>query len=349
MLKRQVTLADIAKELGVSTATVSRALKDYPDISKETKEKVLALVKKWNYRPNSMAAGLRKRESKVIGVIIPEIINHFFSSVIKGIMKVAYEADYRVMLCQSDESYEKEVADANALFASRVDGIMASLAHGTQNIDHFMAFPQVGTPVVFFDKVPQKAVEVSKVVVDDYKGAFRVVEHLIQQGYRRIAHFRGPMLASTSKNRYNGYKDALSKYKIPYDPKLVFTCDDISLEEGKQFANHCLEEDSIDAVFAITDQVAIGAMLAIKEAGKSVPEDIAIAGFSNWSMSAIVEPQLTSVAQPGLEMGMRAMQLLLDEIRSNKEGIHSPAQTVVLETELIIRASSNRDKVLVKG
>ncbi|MDW3649018.1 MAG: LacI family DNA-binding transcriptional regulator [Bacteroidia bacterium] len=347
MLKRQVTLADIGKELGVSTATVSRALKDYPDISKETKQKVLDLVKKWNYRPNSMAAGLRKRESKVIGVIIPEIINHFFSSVIKGIMKVAYEADYRVMLCQSDESYEKEVADANALFSSRVDGIMASLAHGTKNIDHFLAFKDVGIPVVFFDKVPSNTPDVSKVVVDDYKGAFRVVEHLIQQGYRRIAHFRGPMLASTSINRYNGYKDALSKYNLAYDPNLVFTCENITLEEGRAFAKRCLENGNFDAIFCITDQVAIGAMLEIKEAGKSVPEDIAIAGFSNWTMSSIVEPKLTTVAQPGLEMGKRAMQLLLDEIRSNKEEVETEAQTVTLETELLIRSSSSKSEVLV--
>jgi len=347
-MKRQIRLADIAKELGVSTATVSRAIKDYPDISKETKRKVMELVKKWNYRPNSIAAGLRKSESKMIGVIIPEIINHFFSSVIKGIMKVAYEADYRVMLCQSDESYEKEVVDANALFASRVDGIMASIAHGTTNLDHFLAFPKSGIPLVFFDKVPASQKDVSKVVVDDYKGAFQVVEHLIEQGYKRIAHFRGPMSASTSINRYNGYKDALNHYGISYDPALIYTCDKITLDEGRLFARKCLNDGNFDAVFAITDQVAIGAMMEIKEAGKSIPEDIAIAGFSNWSMSSIIEPKLTSVAQPALEMGERAMQLLLDEIRANKEDIEVAPQTIVLETDLIVRASSSRQKVLIK-
>lgn len=346
-MKRQIRLADIAKELGVSTATVSRAIKDYPDISRETKRKVMELVKKWNYRPNSIAAGLRKSETKMIGVIIPEIINHFFSSVIKGIMKVAYEADYRVMLCQSDESYEKEVADANALFASRVDGIMASIAHGTTNLDHFLAFQQVGIPLVFFDKVPASQKNVSKVVVDDYKGAFQVVEHLIEQGYTRIAHFRGPMSASTSINRYNGYKDALNHYGIAYDPALIFTCDKITLEEGRLFARKCLQMGNFDAVFSITDQVAIGAMLEIKEAGKSIPEEIAIAGFSNWSMSSIIEPKLTSVAQPALEMGEKAMQLLLDEIRANKEEIEVTPQTIVLETELIVRSSSSRQEVLV--
>lgn len=346
-MKRQITLADIAKELGVSTATVSRAIKDYPDISKETKRKVMELVKKWKYRPNSMAAGLRKRESKVIGVIIPEIINHFFSSVIKGIMKVAYESDYRVMLCQSDESYEKEVVDANALFSSRVDGIMASMAHGTTNIDHFLAFPEVGIPLVFFDKVPKGHSNISKVIVDDYKGAFQVVEHLIQQGYTRIAHFRGPMSASTSINRYNGYKDALAQHGIAFDPSLVFTCDKITMEEGREFARKCMEAGNCDAIFAITDQVAIGAMLEVKEAGKSIPEDMAICGFSNWSMSAIVEPKLTTVAQPGLEMGERVMQLLLDEIRAQKEEIDIKPQTIVLDTALIPRASSTRKEILV--
>lgn len=346
-MKRQIKLADIAKELGVSTATVSRAIKDYPDISKETKRKVMELVKKWNYRPNSMAAGLRKRESKVIGVIIPEIINHFFSAVIKGIMKVAYEADYRVMLCQSDESYEKEVADANALFSSRVDGIMASIAHGTTNIDHFLAFPEGGIPLVFFDKVPKGHTDISKVIVDDYKGAYQVVEHLVQQGYRRIAHFRGPMSASTSINRYNGYKDALRQQGLPFDPSLVFTCETISLEEGRLFARECLDAGNVDAIFTITDQVAIGAILEIKEAGRSIPDDIAVCGFSNWSMSSIVEPKLTTVAQPALEMGMRAMQLLLDEIRAQKEEIETKPQTIVLETALLARESSTRKEVLV--
>jgi len=349
MMKRQVRLADIAKELGISTATVSRAIKDYPDISKETKRKVLDLVKKWNYRPNSMAAGLRKRESKVIGVIIPEIINHFFSAVIKGIMKVAYDADYRVMLCQSDESYEKEVVDANALFASRVDGVMASIAHGTTNIDHFLAFPQVGIPLVFFDKVPTSLKGVSKVIVDDYKGAFQIVEHLIQQGYTQIAHFRGPMTASTSVNRYNGYKDALAKYDLPYDTKRVFTCEDITLEEGRRFARRCLDAGNFDAIFAITDQVAIGAMKEVEEAGKSIPDEVAITGFSNWTMSSIIKPELTTVAQPGVEMGEKAMQLLLDEIRANKEEIEIVPQTIVLNTELIVRASSSRRKILLEN
>ena len=211
MGKRQITLADLAKELGISTATVSRALKDYPDISAETKRRVLELAKLRNYYPNTIAASLRNQESHIIGVIIPEVVNHFFSTVITGIMNVAYQAGYRVMICQSNESYEKEVEDAKALLASRVDGVLVSVAHETSTFQHFQEFKNAGIPIVFFDKTCEGILGTSKVVVDDYKGSFDAVEHLIQQGYTRIAHIRGPLTANNSRNRLNGYLDALKK------------------------------------------------------------------------------------------------------------------------------------------
>ncbi|MEL6649473.1 MAG: LacI family DNA-binding transcriptional regulator, partial [Bacteroidota bacterium] len=317
MNKRQITLSDLAKELGISTATVSRALKDYPDISQETKRKVLALAQKLNYRPNTIAAGLRKQESRVIGVIIPEIVNHFFSSVIKGIMQVAYDADYRVMLCQSDESYEKEVADANALFNSRVDGLLVSLAHHTKSFTHFEEFLNAGTPLVFFDKVPQadSMAKTSKVAVNDYEGAYQMVSHLIQQGATRIAHLRGPMSAYTSQKRYEGYCQALEDHKLPLDPELVFDTVEITMDEGRQFARKLINvSGGCDAIFCITDKVAIGVIDALKSEGVRVPEDILVAGFSDWQVSAVVDPPLSSVAQPSLEMGKKAMELLLTEI-----------------------------------
>ncbi|MEO1449533.1 MAG: LacI family DNA-binding transcriptional regulator [Bacteroidota bacterium] len=344
MHRKQITLADLAKQLQISTATVSRALKDYPDISQETKQRVLALAKELNYRPNTMAAGLRKRESKVIGVIIPSIVNHFFSSVIKGIMEVAYQADYRVMLCQSDESYEKETADARALFNSRVDGLLVSLAHETRHFDHFREFTDSGTPLVFFDKVPPREIfpEISRVVVDDYQGAYAAVSHLIGQGHRQIAHFSGPMQASTSSRRYQGYLQALKDHGLHRDEQLVFACEDITYDEGQAFAQQLIEQNpACTAIFCITDMVAMGAMQGAKLKGRQIPTDMAIAGFSDWKMSSIVQPPLTSVAQPSLEMGRISTQLLLQEIRSLKDDKPVHHETITLETSLKIRASSS--------
>jgi LacI family transcriptional regulator len=341
MNKRQITLSDLAQELGISTATVSRALKDYPDISVETKRKVLELAQRWNYRPNSMAAGLRKRESKVIGVIIPSIVNHFFSSVITGIMQVAYDRDYRVMVCQSDESYEKEVTDAYALFSSRVDGLLVSLAHETDRYHHFDEFWDAGVPVVFFDKIPPEAGQFSTVVVDDYGGAYRAITHLIEQGYRRIAHLRGPVFAYTSRNRLNGYRQALTDHGLPIDESLIYACESISFEEGQQFARQIIQDQpTCDAIFCVTDTVAMGAMVAIKDAQRQIPQDLAVVGFSNWHMSTIIDPPLTSVAQPSQEMGQLATQLLLQEIQANKQDIPFAHQNIILPTELMIRPSS---------
>lgn len=343
MHRKQITLADLAKKLDISTATVSRALKDYPDISQGTKNRVLALAKELNYRPNTMAVGLRKRESKVIGVIIPSIVNHFFSSVIKGIMEVAYKADYRVMLCQSDESFEKEVADAQALFNSRVDGLLVSLAHETREFDHFREFSDSGTPLVFFDKVPPKETfpEISRVVVDDYQGAYTAVSHLIAQGHTRIAHFSGPMQASTSSLRYSGYCQALKDHKLEVDSSLVYSCVDITYDEGFNFAQDLISKQTdVSAIFCITDMVAMGAMQGAQEVGRSVPDQMAITGFSDWKMSAIIQPPLTSVAQPSLEMGRIATELLLEEILALKEDRVPKHELVTLETTLKIRAST---------
>ena len=341
MNKKQITLSDLARELGISTATVSRALKDYPDISMATKRRVLELAQRWNYRPNSMAAGLRKRESKVIGVIIPSIVNHFFSSVIKGIMQVAYDRDYRVMVCQSDESYQKEVTDAYALLSNRVDGLLVSLAHETDRYDHFDEFWDVGIPVVFFDKIPPKTGQFSTVVVDDYGGAYQAVSHLIAQGCRQIAHLRGPVFAYTSRNRLNGYRQALLDHHLPVDERLIYACEDISFEEGQTFARQILtDHPNCDALFCVTDTVAMGAMVALKEANRLIPHHLAVVGFSNWHMATIIEPPLTSVAQPSQEMGQLATELLLQEIQAGKQEQPFHHQNIVLPTELIVRPSS---------
>ena len=341
MGKRQVTLADLAKELGISTATVSRALKNYPDISKETKERVLSLAKQWRYTPNTIAASLRNKESHIIGVIIPEVVNQFFSTVITGIMEVAYNAGYRVMICQSNEDYDKEVADAKALLNNRVDGVLVSVAHGTHNFDHFREFKQAGVPLVFFDKICNEITNCSKVVVDDREGSYTAVDHLIQQGYKRIAHIHGPLSASNSSNRMNGYLDALKAHDLPFEDSLLIDGGNLTYEYafelGKKIA---VESAHPDAIFAVTDIVAIGVMTGLKEAGKKIPHEVAVVGFNDWFMCRVVDPPLSSVFQPGIKMGRKAAELLLQEISQEKAGRTPAYETVVLPTDLKIRSST---------
>jgi LacI family transcriptional regulator len=343
MQKRQPTMADLARELGVSTATISRALKGYPDISDETKRRVIELAERLNYRPNAFAASLRRNESKIIGVIVPEVVNHFFSQVIKGIMEVAYDAGFRVMLCQSDERYEKEVADAEALMDSRVDGMLVSLSHTTHKLDHFHQFQDLGAPIVFFDKVPMEFANSSKVIVDDKIGAMNAMKHLFQQGCKKIAHIGGPFIAYTAKNRFEGYKEALEFAGVTYDPSLVFECSQVTHEEGETFASMLIEKHpDVDGIFCVTDDVAIGALSKLKKLGKVIPDDIAIVGFSDWKMAKVVEPALSSVYQPGYEMGKRATEILLNEIQTLKKEMPVTHQVVTLTTDLRVRASSQR-------
>jgi len=349
MKSKQITLADLARELKVSPATVSRALKDHPDISADTRKKVKELARSLHYRPNSIAQGLRKQESKIIGVIIPEIVHHFFSSVISGIMEHAYKAGYRVMLCQSMEMLEKEIEDVEALFSSRVDGILISLANETNNYKHLEEVRNYGVPIVSFDKVCQNMPNHSKVIIDDYEGAFNITTHLLEQGYRNIAHIHGPLNPITSQNRLNGYRDALSAQNVPENPDYIMGCQFVTQEEGYNFTKKLISlPNRPDAIFAVTDLVAIGAMVAIKEAGLSIPNDLAVVGYSDWAMASVVEPSLTTVAQPGFEMGSLATQLLIDEIKYLHEDHDLPYRhtTEVLKTEMKIRDSSVKKAVL---
>ncbi|UZR94832.1 LacI family DNA-binding transcriptional regulator [Chondrinema litorale] len=349
MKARQITLADLAKELNVSSATVSRALKDHPDISLETRQKVKDLAQKLNYRPNTIAQGLRKQESKILGVIIPEIVHHFFSSVISGIMETANTAGYRVMICQSMEMYSKEVEDVEALFSSRVDGILISLANETSNFDHLRKIKNYGLPVVSFDKVCYEIKDHSMVIIDDFEGAYNIIEHLINAGYDKIAHFHGPLNPITSQNRLNAYLKALKDHNIPKNEDYIIGCDKVTQQEGYEFTKQLINmPNRPNAIFAVTDLVAIGAMVAIKEAGLRIPEDIAVVGFSNWAMASVVEPALTTVAQPGFEMGKIATSLLIDEIKylhSDSEQAYK-YQTKILKTKLMIRESTVKTSVL---
>ena len=340
MKKSQVTLKDIARHLGVSVATVSRALKDYPDIGEETKKAVKKLAEEWNYRPNTMAIGLRKKKSKVIGVLVPEIVHHFFSSVISGIMDELEQHGYSVMLFQSNESTLREKRDIDILLNSRVEGLMISLSNDSITFEHIENAQKMGIPVVLFDKITDE-LECSKVVFDDFEGAYNATKHLIEQGCKRIAHIKGPKHPQNSKDRFAGYRQALLDHGHVFDEQLIFECEQVIHDEGYRFTQLLLAlPKPPDGIFAITDAVAIGAMVAIKEKGLKIPEEIALVGFSDWRMAAIVEPGLSSMKQPGYEMGKKASLLLLEEI-SDPEKAH---QRIVLHTKLIARESSLKNK-----
>ena len=336
MRSRQVTIKDIAKRLGISPSTVSRALKDHPDISYNTRKAVQELANILGYKPNEVALSLRTSQSKIIGVIVPEIVHHFFSSIISGIEDVANEAGYYVMIFQTNESYKKEVIYSQTLISSRIDGLIVSFSKETTDFEHFKTFVKNNIPIVLFDRVTDE-LEADKVLSDDVKGSFLATEHLIQQGYKKIAHFGSPDYMSISLNRLQGYKNALEKYNIPFDKNLVYKCD--SYEAAIKLTQQILQDENHpDAIFAVNDLTAAGAIIAIKKAGLKVPEDIAVAGYTNALAGRIVDPPLTTIDQHGFEMGREAARLLLHRLRKNSDDL--PYETKIMKTNLLVREST---------
>lgn len=343
MKSTNITIKDLARKLDVSASTVSRALKDHPDISEETKKAVKDLAKQLNYQPNTIALSLRQSKTNTIGVIIPEIAHFFFSTVVSGIEDIAYSNGYNVIITQSNESYNKEVIDTQALFNSRVDGILVSVARNTKNYDHFTQLIQREMPFVFFDRVIE-AINACKVIVDDEQGAYEATQHLIEQGYKRIAHLAGPLNLIISQNRLNGYKAAIADNKYMIDDRIIITCGLGTYEEAEHITNELLDARlPPDAIFANNDVAAYGAMTAIKKRKMKIPEEIAIVGFSNWRFSGLIEPALSSVTQPGFKMGQEAAKLLLKQI-DMKDSEQLITETITLKTNLLVRESSLRKK-----
>ena len=336
MRSNQITIKDIARILGISPSTVSRALKNHPDISAETKEAVNELAAKLKYQPNAVALSLKNSRSNTIGVIIPEIVHYFFSSVISGIEDVAYEAGFTVIICQSNEKYDREVANAKTLLSHRVDGVLVSITKETTQFDHLSMLQERGIPLVFFDRiVPEIAAD--QVVVDDEEAAYKATKHLIENGRRRIAHFAGPQNLLIGRDRKNGYLRALKEAGLPVDPNLVIDAD--TFEKAMNAANQLLVSGNIpDGIFTTNDLTAIGAMQALQKKGVKVPAQIAIVGFSDGRFSGIIEPNLTSVDQHGYEMGSVATEMLLNRLL-NPDATFAP-QTRVLNANLIVRDSS---------
>ena len=337
---KETTLKEIAETLGISITTVSKALKNYPDVSEKTRKAVLALVEELNYTPNSFAVNLRTKESKTIGLIIPEVVHHFFSNVINGIIAEAEKNGYLVIILQSNESLELEKKQVALLINKRVDGIIMSLSNESNNDFHIKEILRKEIPFVQFDKI-SKLIPSSKVIINDQKAAMEAVQHLIDRGCKKIAHIRGPENPQNAIDRFLGYKKALEKNGIPYDSKLVYTCKNVTFDEGSEFAKQIIKEHpDVDGIFVITDLVAVGVLSYFNEVGIKVPDQVAVIGFSNWFMSRVITPKLSTVDQPSYEMGVAAFDLLLEEMICHKEGKSFSPRTIELETSVIERESS---------
>lgn len=337
MKNHQITIFDLARELNISKSTVSRVLTGHPNVHPDTRKRVLDLAEKLDYQRNMIAIQLATQQSRTIGIIIPEILSSYFPYVIAAIQEEARNEGYNVIISQSNESYETEVTNAKVMLDNRVDGVIVSITKETLNFDHLKVFQKKGIPIVFFNRVCNEMV-VPKVIVDDYEGAFGAVEHLILSGRKRIAHLSGPSSLAISVKRLNGYLAALKKHNIPADPELIISYD-FSKEKIAIYVNHLINLDNPpDAIFAINDPTAIDTIQIIKKNGLRVPEDIAVVGFSDDYVSALIEPPLTTVAQPVREIGVTAAQLLFDQIKKDSSQWKTPVK--VLKTKLIIRKSS---------
>lgn len=342
MRRHFVTIKDIARELNVSVSTVSRAMRDTYDISSETREKVLAKATQLNYKPNFNAIGLANNKTHNIGIILPFITNYYFSTVITGIQEVAYKRDYNIILYVTNDSPERELSIICNLSNTRLDGLLVCISSKSNACQHFQEVIDNGTPVVFFDRVPNK-IETSKVLQDDYKGAFEAVEHLIENGYNKIAHLAGPEGLSFTENRLQGYIDALNKYNLPIREDWIIHSG-FSQECGEAGVCQLLQcQERPNAIFAVNDRKAIGAMLALKEKNIKIGKEMGLVGFTDDPVSSIISPTLTTVAEPALEIGRISCELLLKHITKKK---FTPKE-IVLPGKLIIRESSVRKSAKV--
>jgi LacI family transcriptional regulator len=339
MRSNQITIKDIARILGISPSTVSRALKDHPDINVDTKKAVNDLASKLKYRPNAVALSLKNSRSNTIGVMIPEIVHYFFSSVISGIDDVASQKGFTVIICQSNESYDREVANARTLLSHRVDGILVSISKETNSFDHLIDLQESGIPLVFFDRITSE-VNADQVVIDDMEASYKATRHMIETGRKRIAHFAGPQSLVIGRDRLQGYLNALTEAGLPIDNRLIIEADDF--EKARNAVVELIDAGIVpDGIFAVNDLTAIGAMQTFQKKGYKVPDDISIVGFSDGRFSGITDPNLTSVDQHGYEIGTTAAEMLFQRILSN-ESEYIP-EVKVLTADLIVRGSSVRE------
>lgn len=339
--KPSITIHDIARELNISASTVSRALNDNPRISKATKEKIKAKALEMGYQPNIIASNLRNQKTNTIGIVVPLINRHFFSSFISGVEDVAFAKGYNVIISQSNDLLEKEKQIVHSLFSNRVDGLIASLSMQTNEFDHFQLFSKKEIPIVFFDRVVPE-LEAHKIVVDDFMVGFKATEHLIQQGYKRIAHLAGPTVLHTYRDRMKGYRAALEKNNIPIDEDLIIYSR-LTRIDGQDAIKRLLAlPQPPDAVFCGNDTSALAMMVYLKKIGVRIPQDFGLIGFSDEPFSEVVTPSISTLKQPAFEMGVKAAELLIQEIESKNR--LSEHLTITMPTEVIQRESSSRTK-----
>lgn len=343
MKNRPATLKDMALKLNTSVATISRALKDKPDISSEMRERVKNLANELKYQPNSMALNLKFHKSQTIGLVIPKIVHFMFSTMISGILEEAEKYGYNVLICESNQKYDREVRIVGDLMRGKVDGLIICFSNQTRNFNHIEQVVNNAVPLVMLDKSTDN-INADQVIVDDYEGAFAAVEHLIQQGYQRIAHINGNETLHHSQARLTGYLDALAKHGLQTEESLIFRAEEFTLEEGmmlgKQIFSH---PNKPDAVFSISDDVIIGVHQYLKSQRVAIPKEFGLVGFSDSVLASVIEPSLSSVRQPGYDMGNLAVKRLLELINAEEKDLPTSVQTLTLKTELIIRNSSLRN------
>lgn len=335
-----ITIKDIAKALGLSTSTVSRALRGSYEISPETKKMVMEYAERFNYRPNPIALSLKERRSRSIGVVVCEIANNFFSQAINGIESIAYNKGYHVIISQSHESYEREIVNVEHLSSRSVDGLLVSLSTETDKMDHFQRLHEKGLPIVFFDRIPQE-IETHKVVVENYKGAYDATQHLINAGYSRIAHLTNSAHLSITRERLEGYKAALHDNGIAYTESYVKYCNHggMIFAEIEDAVNSLVNlKEKPDAIVCASDRLTTSCLTALKAINIKIPDEMGLVGFTNSALVELIEPSVTSVKQPAFEMGQTATELLIQLIESKRPV--TEFETKVLQTEMFIRNSS---------
>jgi len=334
-----ITMKDIARELGVSVATVSRALKDSPRISLARREMIKKYAREHNFSPNFLAESLRKsriQPLKVIGVIVPEFTHYYFSSILSGIEEEASARGYRIMVAQSNEEYTREVSICHSFFENKVCGVIVSQAKDTMKYDHFQRLLDNGVPLVFYDRICT-GVDCSRVVVDDYMGAFTAVTHLVNTGCRRIAYYSSPMNLEISKNRYNGYRDALLRRGLEPDERFVKICDNRA--DAEAITPDLLSQEEVpDAFFAVNDDTAIGILYTAKHMGYRIPEDLSICGFTNGVRATACDPMLTTVEQRGMLVGEEAANILIGQVEGSLP--KDKVEKRVVRTRLVIRGTT---------
>lgn len=339
-MNKPATIKDIAKKLNVSVSTVSRALRNAADVNAETRKSVLALAEEMSYEQNKLALSLRQKQTHNIGVLVPNL-DYVLSLMVRGIDEVALEAGYTVMVCQSNESFGREMVNAKRLLDSLVDGLIVSVSSETKIFDHLKKIQQRGLPMVVFDRVTPD-LQAPSVRIDNEEGGFLAGEHLAEQGFKKIAVLAGPENLYVSNLRLNGFLKAMDKYNIKVDKELIIHCD-----FNQDYAFHATEalleaKKRPDAIFAISDRMAIGASLAIKKAGLNMPHDIGLIGFNNEPVVSLVSPSISSIEQPFFELGKQAAKMFIEHLHHNGENDDVVLNEKVLKTKLVVRESSLR-------